>query len=57
MRGINKLLTFIAVTLCFFGGAATNSFILMGLSVAIALIALILDIYDLPEKLRKGPRV
>ena len=55
MRGINKLLTFVAVTLCFFMGTASDSFIFMGLSIFIAVTAFILEAYDVSERVRRGP--
>ena len=47
MWGVNKLLTTIAVTLCFFTGAVFESFGLMLLSVLIALGAWTLERYPL----------
>lgn len=52
MSGINKLLTFVAVTLCFFTGAIIDSFWLMLLSVVISLAALVLEHYALPRFFR-----
>ena len=57
MRVINKLLTFIAVTLCFFVGAASASFALMGLSVVIAVTALVIEVCNVPDKLRRRPKL
>lgn len=56
MRGINKLLTFIAVTLCFFVGASLDRPSLIGLSFVIAVTAFILESYDLPNKIRRRSR-
>lgn len=47
MWGVNKLLTTVAVALCFFSGAVFASFWLMLLSVLIALGALLLERYPL----------
>jgi len=57
MRGINKLLTVVAVTLCFFVGAASANFVLMSLSIVIAVAALIIEAYDVPDKLRRRPKL
>ena len=47
MWGVNKLLTTVAVALCFFTGAVFASFWMMLLSVLIALGALLLERYPL----------
>lgn len=53
MRAINKLLTLVAVALCFFGGAASGYLSLMALSVVIALVAFVLEAYALARRARR----